>query len=112
MLNRHLVDVLLFGRVVVLGLGTMPTLANPNGSFGASQGNYRGASAVDISSEDVTISGNYAEGLYITGAGNVVLECSDGSTPTIQVAALSILPIRFKKVVRAGTTATGLLALW
>ena len=52
-------------------------------------------------------------GLYIGGAGDVAVEgLISGTVTFVGVPAGSILPIRVKKVLETGTTATSIVALW
>jgi hypothetical protein len=56
---------------------------------------------------------NGARGLYVGGAGDVVVITSVGNQRTfVGVQAGSILPIRVRQVVTSGTTATNMLALY
>ena len=54
-----------------------------------------------------------AKALYIGGSGNVVgiPEDSAASVTFTGVVAGSVLPVRFKRVLATGTTATGLVGL-
>lgn len=52
-------------------------------------------------------------GIYVGGAGNIVLITATGRTVTFtNVPAGSILPIAVRQVKAIGTTATALVALW
>ncbi len=51
--------------------------------------------------------------LYVGGAGDVRVESQSGDVATFAaVPAGSVLPIRVRLVVGAGTTATDIVALW
>lgn len=51
--------------------------------------------------------------LYVGAAGNVAVTTQDGSALTfVGVPAGSTLPVRAKKVLATGTTATSILNLW
>ena len=51
--------------------------------------------------------------LYVGGAGDVALVTVGDDTVTfVAVPAGSILPVRVKRVLATGTTATSILALW
>lgn len=53
------------------------------------------------------------QGLWVGGAGDVVVVTAKGTTVTIEgVAAGTLLPIAVKKVVSSGTTATKLRACY
>lgn len=59
---------------------------------------------------DVT---NGSRGLYVGGAGDLVVITSRGNQRTFfGVPAGSVLPIRVRQVVASGTTATNILALY
>jgi hypothetical protein len=59
---------------------------------------------------DVT---NGARGLYIGGTGNLAVITSRGNTRTFYNAqAGSVVPIRVRRVLSSGTTATNILALY
>lgn len=51
--------------------------------------------------------------LYVGGAGDIALVTSGGDTVTFAaVPAGSILPVRAKRVLTTGTTATNIIAIW
>lgn len=52
-----------------------------------------------------------AVGLYCETAGTVAFISAKGTTRTVAVPALSILPVGVRRVLATGTTATGLHAL-
>lgn len=49
--------------------------------------------------------------LYVTGAGNVVIDTVTGTSRTVNLAANSFLPVGVRRVHATGTTATGIHAL-
>lgn len=55
----------------------------------------------------------FVRGLYVGGAGDVALVCEDNSTSVtfVGVPAGAILPVRAKRVLSTGTTATNLIGL-
>jgi len=54
-----------------------------------------------------------ARGLYIGGAGDVVLVTTGGDEVTFSsLTAAAILPVRTARVKSTGTTATNIVALW
>lgn len=70
--------------------------------------------AAAVTPNDSTDLTNAARGLYIGGAGNVVVDMvGTGSTITFTgVVAGTILPIRVSRVRSTSTTATDIVALW
>lgn len=70
--------------------------------------------AAAVTPNDSTDLTNAARGLYIGGAGNVVVDMvGTGSTITFTgVLAGTILPIRVARVRSTSTTATNIVALW
>lgn len=51
--------------------------------------------------------------LYVAGAGNVAVEMASGAYVTFPaVPAGSILPCRVLRLLKTGTTATGVVGLW
>ena len=66
----------------------------------------------DIASTDADYSSNPLRSLYCGGAGNVVVRSlEDASDTTIAVQPGTLLPVVFTRVVRTGTTATGLVGI-
>lgn len=55
----------------------------------------------------------FAKAIYVGGAGNIVLRAIDdaGNTTLTGVTAGTIIPVRARRVLATGTTATGLVAL-
>lgn len=55
----------------------------------------------------------FAKAIYVGGAGNIVLRAIDdaGNTTLTGVTAGAIIPVRARRVLATGTTATGLVAL-
>lgn len=69
--------------------------------------------ATAVTPSDSTTYEKNTIGLYVGGAGNVVLTLPSGSDVTLEtVVAGTILPIGFSKVKATGTTATKLVALY
>lgn len=69
--------------------------------------------AVAITKSDtVIIPQGMTHGIYVGGAGDVVVVFEDGSTCTFACGAGQILPVRAVRVHSTGTTATGLVALY
>jgi hypothetical protein len=67
---------------------------------------------IDISSTDHTVSGRALRCKPGTGvAGAVVMLTDAGGTRTTQIAVGETLPCGFTKIIKIGTTATGLEAL-
>jgi hypothetical protein len=70
----------------------------------------RAAAVSPSDSSDLT---SASRALYVGGAGDVVLMTVGDDTVTfVAVPAGSILPMRVKRVLSTGTTATSILALW
>jgi hypothetical protein len=66
----------------------------------------------DIASVDADYSANPLRSLYCGGGGNVVVRShEDTSDTTIAVQPGTLLPIVVTRVVRSGTTATGLVGI-
>lgn len=60
--------------------------------------------------EDTGIPSQETGGLYVTGTGNLVVVTLSGNTRTLAaVPAGTYIPLRVKRVVANGTTATGIL---
>ncbi len=69
--------------------------------------------AVVTPSDTVVIPGGPARGLYIGGAGNIVVVFTDDSTCTFTgVPAGTVLPVQCKRVNSTNTTATSIVALF
>ena len=69
---------------------------------------------INISSTDHTLSkaGGIAKGLYVGGTGDVVAQDIEGNNATFKAVPVgTILPIQFKKIIKASTTATLMIAL-
>lgn len=75
----------------------------------------RKSAVVDISSTDATLA-TAADGIIVAVAGNVLgwLEDDDTNTTVRTFALLAgvVYPLRFKKIQRTSTTATGIIALY
>lgn len=71
-----------------------------------------GGVAVDVSVTDFTPAGGSFRGLYVGGAGNVVIKGLDGNTFTLTAVPVgTVLPVAGLAVVKALTTATLMIAL-
>ncbi|MCU1758716.1 hypothetical protein NTD84_03145 [Pseudomonas sp. 14P_8.1_Bac3] len=72
------------------------------------------SSAYAVTPSDTTVLSPLPRSLYIGAAGNVAVVPEDGATSVVFVAvsAGQILPIRAKKVMSAGTTATSIVAMY
>lgn len=72
------------------------------------------AAAVDLSSADATYAtGSEPERLYVGGAGDVIVTTLKGTTVTFKAVPVgTVLPIACSAVVKTGTTASNLLALF
>ena len=69
--------------------------------------------AFDISPSDSIELAAYPRAIWVGGAGNLALVTTGGSTVTLQgIVAGTLLPIRAKKVLSTGTTATLLVGLY
>ena len=65
-----------------------------------------------VTTSDTVDLTNVSRGLFVGGAGNVVVIMADGTTVTITgVTAGTLLPIRVSRVKATGTTATNMVAL-
>jgi hypothetical protein len=73
-----------------------------------------GAEAVDISVADHTFANRNIRGLYVGGAGNVVvlLRNNAAAVTFTGVTAGTVLPIQPIKIIRTSTTATAMLGLY
>lgn len=84
--------------------------------------NYSGASydlgsasgAVAVTPSDgADLARGTTKGLYIGGAGNVVVNLSNGDTVTLTAIQVGVIhPISVKRVWATGTTATGIVAVY
>lgn len=74
------------------------------------QQSIRRARAWDISSTDDSFT-EPTRSIYVTGAGNMIVELADnpGVSVTYAVLANTRHPLRAKKIVKTSTTATGIL---
>lgn len=72
------------------------------------------APVVPDDSKNLKAGPGYARGLYIGGAGNLVVDMAGGEDSVIFVGlqAGTFLPIRVQKVFATGTSATDILQLW
>lgn len=72
------------------------------------------AAAVDLSAADaVYATGSEPERLYVGGAGDVVVTTLKGTTVTFKAVPVgTVLPVACAAVVKVGTTATNILALY
>lgn len=69
-------------------------------------------SAAAVTPHDTTLIG-VTRGLYIGGAGTLVVRMANGSNVTFSaVTAGSIIPICVDRVLSTGTSATGIVALY
>lgn len=68
---------------------------------------------VDISATDHTFA-NIPRGIYVGGAGTVIVDMktSGDAKSFVGVQAGTILPIRPRRIIRTGTTATYILGLY
>lgn len=81
--------------------------------FAAQSAPFTSASAVDLSSADVVYSPRIPRALYIGVAGDVVVKMADDSASvTFNAVPVGVLHIRPGTVVKTGTTATNILALF
>lgn len=90
-------------------------------NVGETYGPIKGMSAVTPDDDDDIDEGKACRGLYVTGAGDVVVVFVDDSEATFAAAADSLVPLAagggwfpswIKRVKATGTTATGIKALW
>lgn len=69
--------------------------------------------AAAVTPHDTNELPNYSRGLYIGGAGNLVIVTVGGDTVTFSnVPAGTVLPVRAKIVKSTSTTATSIVALY
>jgi hypothetical protein len=72
-----------------------------------------GGSAAAVTPQSTNELEYVTTGLYVGGAGDVRVQMRDGQEVTFSdVAAGSVLPIRVRKVLLTGTTATDIVAIW
>lgn len=67
--------------------------------------------AVEVTPSDATDLSPTARALYVGGAGTLEVIMQSGDTVTFTNAE-GVLPIRVKRVLATGTTATGIVALY
>jgi hypothetical protein len=74
---------------------------------------YSAGYAASVTKSDATVL-PATRGLYVGGAGDVAVSMAadDSSVTFSSVPAGTILPVRVKKVLSTGTTATLVVALW
>lgn len=74
---------------------------------------YSAGYAAAVTKSDATVL-PATRGLYIGGAGDVAVSMAadDSSVTFTAVPAGTVLPVRVKKVLSTGTTATTIVALW
>jgi hypothetical protein len=65
-----------------------------------------------VTPDDSTDLATLPRGLFIGGAGDVVVHDTAGTSLTFTCPAGAILPLRAARVLATGTTATGIVALW
>jgi hypothetical protein len=81
-------------------------------SLNASEATSPSKHFVNVTPSDTVDLARLPKGLYISGAGNVVCQNIDGTSATFTaVPAGTVLPIRAKRVLATGTTATGIVSL-
>lgn len=75
---------------------------------------YTKATAVDLSSTDAAFTPAVPRALYVGVSGDVIVKLKDAPTTavTFKAAPVGVLPVRAVAVVKTGTTATNLLALF
>lgn len=87
--------------------------AKPGESIGDSTAGIKSAVAVDISSTDWSTS-RITRGLYVGALGDVKVQfCDDGDSATVTLTGLAAgvwHPMQVQKVIKTGTTATGIVA--
>lgn len=81
------------------------------------QGHQRGLSsppeeAAAVTPNDTTPLAQASRAIYVGGAGNLSVTMLGGQNVTFAVQAGTLLPLRASHVRAAGTTATGIVALW
>lgn len=71
------------------------------------------ANALTIAPHDTNELANYVRGIYVGGAGNVVVVTANGDEVTfVGVQAGSVLPVVAKQVKNTSTTATSMVGLY
>lgn len=97
----------------------MTTVYQPNkvpangNSFGGGENSAIDAQAIDVSAVDAVFTPRMARGLYVGGAGTVVIKNSKGDNVSfVAVGAGTFLPVICSGVVSAGTTATSINVLF
>lgn len=75
---------------------------------------YTKATAVNLASTDATLTPNVPRALYVGVSGDVIVKLKDDTSTaiTFKAAPVGILPVRAAVVVKSGTTATNILALY
>lgn len=70
-------------------------------------------SAAAVTPHDTNELTAVTRGIYVGGDGNLAVVTKGGQTVTFTgVVAGSVIPVRAKKVLATGTTATNIVALW
>ena len=65
-----------------------------------------------VPSNTVALS-NVSRAIYVGGGGDIAIEMLSGTTVTLRAAAAgTFLPLRAKKILSSGTTASGLVNFW
>ncbi|NKX43600.1 spike base protein, RCAP_Rcc01079 family [Roseicyclus persicicus] len=68
---------------------------------------------IQVTPSDTTDLGVICRGLYVGNAGDVAVRASDNTEGVFEnVAAGTFLPVRARRVLETGTTATGILGLY
>lgn len=62
--------------------------------------------------DDTTDLPEACRALNVAGAGTIALVTVDGSTATVFVAAGIAFPVRARRILATGTTATSIVAMW
>lgn len=74
---------------------------------------FTSASAVDLSSADARFSPRLPRAVYVGVTGDVVAKLGDDGTPvTFKTVPVGVLWIRPGTIVKSGTTATNIVALY
>lgn len=63
-------------------------------------------------SDSADLPDGLSDGLYVGGAGTVVVEEQDGTSASFSAVAGAVLPIRVRRVRATGTTASAIVALY
>ena len=69
-------------------------------------------SAAEVTPDDAADLAVPSRALHIGGGGDLVALMDGGQTATFKAEAGALLPIRVRRVLATGTTATGIVALW